>query len=289
MRSSENRFYSYIYIVPVVLIYFIFFAVPTIQGVYYSFTYWDYFNAEFAGLQNYINIITDPDISISIRNTMIFAITTTFFKVVLGLLLALVFNRPLKTKMFMRSVFFMPCIISNVAVGLVFSSILHPEGLLNSFLRSIGLGLLSKDWLTDISMVIFSLAFIEIWKFTGFTMVIFMAGLQTVPAEYYEAAVVDGVNSFQKFRHITLPLIMPTFNNALILNIIGGLRVFDIVYSVTGGGPGNASEVLGSYTFKMFGMGRYGEACAASFIVAILVVLISMVSYTFLRKKEVET
>lgn len=285
---KNGKYYNYLWVVPGVIIYLVLFIIPVLQGIYYSFTYWSVFDARFAGLDNYINIITNPSINIAIKNTFIFTILTSFFKVVFGLCLAILLNRKIKRSNFIRSIYFMPAIISNVAVGLIFSAVLHPTGILNSFLKAIGFGFLAKSWLTDASIVIYSVSAIEIWKWTGFTMVILLAGLQTIPKEFYEAAEVDGATAWDKFKHITLPLLMPSFNNALIINIVGGLKVFDMVYSMTGGGPGNASEVLNTYVFKAFGHGFYGEASAASVILGVLVVTISLITLKPLRAKEVE-
>lgn len=289
MEEKGKKLYGYIWVAPALILYVIFFLLPSLQGIYYSFTYWNIRDARFAGIVNYINIFTDSNINIAVKNTLIFAIITTVFKVTFGLILALFLNRDLKLVRIMRTVYFLPCIISNVAIALIFSSVLHPEGFVNAALRAAGLGILAQDWLTNTSLVIYSISFIEIWKWSGFTMVIILAGLQTIPKEFYEASDVDGVTGFNRFRYITLPLIMPSFNNALIINLIGGLKVFDLVYAMTQGGPGNASEVLNSYVFKAYGSGLYGEACAASVIVAVMVVIISMATYRPLKRMEVES
>lgn len=288
MNDNGKKLYSYIWVLPALLLYFTFFLLPSIQGIFYSFTYWDIRDARFAGLTNYINIFSDSNLNITIKNTLIFTFVSTVLKVTFGLILALFLNQNIRSAKIMRSIYFMPCIISNVAIALVFSSVLHPEGILNSFLKLIGLGALSQDWLTNTNLVIYSVSAIEVWKWSGFTMVIILAGLQSIPKEYYEAGSVDGVSGFSRFRYITLPLLMPAFNNALIINLIGGLKIFDLIYAMTGGGPGNASEVLNSYVFKAYGSGLYGEACAASVIVAVLVVIISMATYRPLKRMEVE-
>lgn len=286
---KNNKRYSYLWTAPAILIYIVFFIIPFFQGIYYSFTYWSIFDARFAGLENYINILTNPKINIALKNTFIFTGVTVVFKMGFGLILAIILNRKLKTANFMRAVYFMPAVISNVAIALIFSAVLHPTtGILNQFLNSAGLGFMAQNWLTNPKIVMFSISAIEVWKWTGFTMVILLAGLQTIPQEYYEAAQVDGVTGWQKFRYITMPLLMPSVNNAVILSIVGGLKVFDLVYAMTGGGPGNASEVLNTYVFKAYGNGFYGEACAASVILGILVVTVSLITLKPLKKKEVE-
>lgn len=288
VNKKGNSFYSYYLVIPAVILFTVFFIVPVIQGVYYSFTYWNISEARFAGLTNYINIITDPDLNITIKNTLIFTILTTFFKVFIGMLLAIFLNVESRLSKIMRSIYFMPAVISNVSVALIFSAVLYPTGILNSALGALNLQFLAKDWLTDTGLVIYTVSAIEVWKWSGFTMVILLAGLQAIPNEYYEASIIDGASAFKKFRYITFPLLMPSFNNALILSLVGGIKVFDIVYAMTGGGPGNASEVLNTYVFKAFGYGYYGEACAASVIVGILVVILSLSVYSPLRAKEVE-
>ena len=180
----------------------------------------------------------------------------------------------------MRTVYFLPAILNNVAVGLLFSAILHPQtGILNKSLRFFNLDFLTQNWLTDLNLAIFSVSGIEVWKWTGFTMAILLAGLQTVPHEFYEAAEIDGANQFQKFKYVTFPLIMPAFNNALILNLIGGLKVFDIILATTGGGPGVATEVLNTMIYRTFGNGRYGEASAGSKLLGIMVSIVTISIY----------
>ena len=288
MIKKSRSYYSYLWILPALILYLLFSIVPTLQGIFYSFTYWNIFDSRFAGLDNYINILTNPQINIAFKNTILFTVITTFFKVFLGLILAIILNRKIRTANIMRTIYFMPAIVSNVAVALIFSSILHPDGIFNSFLRSINMDFLTRSWLTDTNLVMYSVSAIEIWKWTGFTMVILLAGLQTIPFEYYEAANIDGATAFDKFKSITFPLLMPAFNNAFIISLVGGLKVFDLVYALTGGGPGNASEVLSTYVFKAYGNGYYGEACAAGVIIGVLVSTISLATLKPLRAREVE-
>jgi ABC-type sugar transport systems, permease components len=273
---------------PAIILYFSFFIIPAIQGIYYSFTYWNIFDARFVGIDNYINLLTDRSLNVAIKNTFIFTVLTTFFKMIVGLALALIFNKKFKTADIVRSIYFMPSTVSNVAIALTFSVILHPEGILNSTLRGVGIGFLAKDWLTDVHIVMYSISAIEVWKWSGFTMVILLAGLQSIPNEYYETAEMDGSSAINKFKHITFPLLMPAMNNALLISLIGGIKVFDLVYALTGGGPGNASEVLNSFVFKAYLSGNYGEACAAGLMTALAAALISLPVIKFLRKREVE-
>lgn len=279
-------------LLPCLAIFGIFFMLPAVMGVGFSFLNIrnvDFSAATFAGIGNYKNVLTDSGMNIAIKNSFIFAFVTTVLKVTLGLLLAVLLNNKLKTTNFMRTVFFLPAVLSSVAVGLIFTAMMHPtNGIINVALRAAGLPMLAQNWLTDPKLAIFSVAFVEVWKWTGFTMVILLAGLQSIPEHYYEAARIDGATGWQKFRYVTFPLIMPAFTNALVVNLIGGLKAFDVVQTVTGGGPGTATEVFGTLVYKSFGSGRYGEGCAASIILCVVILIVVLPVYRFLTGKEVE-
>lgn len=206
-----------------------------------------------------------------------------------GLALAVALNQKLALTNALRTIFFLPAVINTVAVGLIFSSLMHPtNGLINGFLNSIGLSGLAQSWLIDTKLAIFSVCAIEIWKWSGFTMVILLSGMQNIGKEYYEAAEIDGAGGWKKFRYVTFPLLLPAFNNALIINIIGGLKVFDLIQATTQGGPGTATEVFGTIIFKSFGSGRLGEGCAASVLLALVIAAIAMPTYKYIANREVE-
>lgn len=281
--------YPLVMLLPIVILFGVVFMLPTVQGFLYSFTHWNIFEARFAGLTNYKNILFDKNLNSMISNTFIFAFLTTILKVTLGLLLAVLVNRKIKSKNYLRTVYFIPAILSPVAVGIIFTGMMHPtNGLINVFLNTVGLDFLTKSWLTDIQVALYSVILIEVWQWTGFTMLIFLSGLQAIPESFYEAADIDGASPFKKFTHVTMPLIMPSFNNALVLSIIGGLKVFGIIYATTQGGPGNTTQVFGTFIFKSFSAGRYGEAAAASIIQSIFIAIFALTTMNFIRKKEVE-
>lgn len=292
MKNRTRNIYSYWLAVPCLVVYAGFFILPSIMGLGLSFLNirsFDFSGATFAGLRNYFNVLSDSGMNIAIKNSFIFAAITTVLKVTLGMVLAVFLNNKMKTTNFLRTVFFLPAVLSSVAVGLIFTAMMHPtKGIINIALRAVGLGALAQNWLTDPQLAIFSVAFIEVWKWTGFTMVILLAGLQSISAHYYEAASIDGATAWQKFRFITFPLVLPAFTNALVVNLIGGLKAFDIVQSVTKGGPGTATEVFGTLVYKSFGSGRYGEGCAASIILCIVILAVVLPIYKFLTAREVE-
>lgn len=288
----QKKYYSYRMAIPGVVLWLVFFAAPTIMGILFSFVNirgLDFSSMEFAGIQHYVDVLTTKSMSIAIKNSFIFAFLTSFCKVGLGLLLAVFLNNKFRAANIMRTVFFLPAVLSSVAVGLIFTAMMHPtKGLINIVLQSVGLGVLCQNWLTDIKIAIYSVSFVEIWKWTGFTMVILLAGLQSIDSSYYEATELDGATAWQKFRYVTFPLIMLAFTNAVVVNLIGGLKAFDIVQSITKGGPGTATEVFGTLVYRSFGGGRYGEGCAASIILSIIVLVIVFPIYRFLTSKEVE-
>ena len=183
---NKNKRYPALFMAPGVLIYGVFFILPVLIGVWYSFTNWNFTRADFVGLMNYKNIISDPSIKRALLNTIIFTVVTTVGKVGLGLALAVFLNRKLHLRNYLRGISFFPAIISTVAVGIVFTAILHPYGLLNQFFRALGLDFMAKNWLTDTKLALLSVCGVEIWKWSGFNMVIILAGLQAVPPEYQD-------------------------------------------------------------------------------------------------------
>jgi raffinose/stachyose/melibiose transport system permease protein len=292
MHSRTSKRYSYTLAIPGLLLYILFFMIPAVGGLALSFVKILGFNlssARFGGLQNYVDVFTQPNMRRAIGNSFIFALITTIFKMGIGLSLAVALNRKMALTNALRTIFFLPAVINTVAVGLIFSSLLHPSnGLVNGLLRAMGLGGLAQSWLVDTNLAIFSVCAIEIWKWSGFTMVILLSGMQTIGRDYYEAAEIDGADGATKFKYITFPLLLPAFNNALILSIIGGLKVFDLIQATTQGGPGSATEVFGTLIYKSFGAGRLGEGCAASIILAVVIAGIALPAYKYIANREVE-
>lgn len=292
MHASTLKRYSYTLAIPGFALYILFFIIPAAGGLILSFVKilgFDLSSARFGGLQNYADVFTQPNMRRAIGNSFIFAVITTIFKMGIGLSLAVALNRKMALTNALRTIFFLPAVINTVAVGLIFSSLMHPaNGLINTFLRTVGLDVLAQSWLVDTHLAIFSVCAIEIWKWSGFTMVILLSGMQTIGREYYEAAEIDGAGGFTKFKYITFPLLLPAFNNALILSIIGGLKVFDLIQATTQGGPGSATEVFGTLIYKSFGAGRLGEGCAASIILALVIAAIAMPTYKYIANREVE-
>lgn len=288
--NAKKVYPNYFWFVPL-LIYTMIFIIPSILGLLYSFTNWTIYSSSktFCGLDNYKNLLGDSLFRMGFRNTIIFTIFTTAAKAVIGFALALALNAKIPTKNALRTIYYLPAIFSSLIVGVVFRSILMPKtGLLNTFLGVISPGLAANDWLGQPSTAMAAVIFVEIWRGAGYCMVLFLAGLQGISSEYYEAATIDGAGGWQKFKSITAPLMMPTLNTVISLSIIGGLKVFDIVIALTKGGPGLSTEVLSTTVYKYLGNGAMGTGSAANMCLTVFVVIVFAVVNYGLGRMEVD-
>jgi raffinose/stachyose/melibiose transport system permease protein len=288
----KNKMYPLYFSMGAVVLYSLFMVLPGLMGFYLSFTDWNRYSSEinFVGLQNFALIFSKQNYWDSITNTIIFTLVTIALKTVAALLLALLLTKGLKRFFnFHRVIIYLPAIIPMIIVGIVFRSILHPTtGALNEFLRAIGLDVLAQRWLTNPDIALYSVILVDSWKGVGFIMVILIAGLQVIPTEYYEAAQIDGANAWDEFWKITLPLLMPTLTVTTVLNLLYGLKVFDVVWVLTNGGPGYATETVYTMVFKEFSKGRYGVSTALS---TLLFVIMSIGGYWLINAmhpKELE-
>jgi raffinose/stachyose/melibiose transport system permease protein len=285
--------YPFYFSMGALVLYSLFMVLPGLLGFYLSFTDWNRYSSEihFTGLQNFALIFSKQNYWHSITNTIIFTLVTIVLKTVIGLLLALLLTKGLRRFFdFHRVIIYLPAILPMIVVGIVFRSILHPTtGVLNEFLRAMGLDFLAQRWLTNTDIALYSVILVDTWKGVGFIMVILIAGLQVIPTEYYEAAQIDGASPWDEFWKITLPLLMPTLTVTTVLNLLYGLKVFDIVWVLTNGGPGYATETVYTMVFKEFSKGRYGVSTALS---TLLFAIMSICGYWLINAmhpKESET
>ena len=283
----KNRIYPFYFSLGAVALYTLFMVIPGLMGIYLSFTDWNRYSSEinFVGLNNFQLIFSQKNYWDSILNTLIFTVVTIILKTVIALSLAMLLSKGVKRFFnFHRVMIYLPAILPMIVVGIVFKSILHPStGLLNGFLEWAGLGFLAKSWLTDPSIALYSVIVVDTWKGIGYIMVIFLAGLQVIPTEYYEAAQLDGANQWDEFWQITLPLLMPTLTVTTVLNLLYGLKVFDIIWVLTNGGPGYATETVYTVVFKEFSKGRYGISTALS---SLLFVIMSICGYWLINAMQ---
>ena len=288
----KNKMYPFYLSVGAIVLYSLFMVVPGLMGFYLSFTDWNRYSSEinFIGLKNFAVIFSQQNYWHSISNTLIFTVVTIALKTVIALMLALLLTRGLKRfANFHRIVIYLPAILPMIVVGIVFRSILHPAtGVLNEFLRGIGLDFLTQQWLTNPDLALYSVISVDSWKGIGYIMVIMIAGLQVIPAEYYEAARIDGANGWDELWKITLPLLMPTLTVTTVLNLLYGLKVFDAVYVLTNGGPGYATETVYTMVFKEFSKGRYGVSTALSTLLFLIMTFFGYWLINAMHSKELE-
>lgn len=290
---NQKKFYPNYFTFPAIIVFVIFYCFPILASFVMSFTNWNIkriSSPKFTGLKNFSRLISDDYFLLALKNTVLFAVVTTVGIVVIGLLLALLLNSAVvKGKAFFRTTFYLPAVLSLIVVGIMFRAVYKWDGgILNQILSAVGLSGLTHDWLGDSSTAMWGIIVVQIWKWSGFAMAIYLAGLQAIPKDYYEAAEIDGATVFQKFRNITLPLLAPAFTVVITQNTIGGFKVFEQVYVMTNGGPGNATQVLNTYIYKEFSKGTLGRSSAASLILFAVIAVISVFLNRALTRREVE-
>lgn len=285
-RRTANAYPGWFY-APAAIVYAVLFLIPTFASFYFAFTRWTLFEVEFIGWDNFVTFFSEPRLSSGFINTLIFAVVTSGSKVILGLLLAVVLTTGIFARGYLRAVVFFPVLVSTIGVGITFKVLLDPfDGLVNRFLATFGIE--GPGWLTDPNLALYSVAMVDIWKGIGLATLIYIAGIVAIPSEYYEAARVDGSNAWTDFWHITVPLVRPATITVIILSLIGGLRSFDLIWAMTGGGPGFASDTIASVIYKQYGAGFYGLSTAGNVILFVLVTAIVLPLYLFLNRKSKE-
>jgi raffinose/stachyose/melibiose transport system permease protein len=278
--------YPHWFYLPAGLVFGIFFLIPTVLAFYFSLTRWSLFDATFIGLDNYVTFVNDPQLISGLRNTIIYAILTSGLKVIIGLPLATLLTSWIRLKGLFRGIIFFPVLVSTVAVGITFATLMQPSiGLINTALGALGLP--TPNWLGNPDLALFSVALVDIWKGIGLAMVIFIAGILSIPEEYFDAAKLEG-GSWVAFRHVILPLSRNATFTVILLSFIGGLRTFDLIWTMTRGGPGFASDVLTSVIYKMYQAGFYGLSTAGNVVLFILVTIIVYPLMRFFNRLELE-
>ncbi|MDB4867149.1 MAG: transporter [Cohnella sp.] len=287
MNKVWKRTYTYYFLLPAAIIYLIIFILPTFMSFFFGMTRWTLQDWTYIGLENFKTFFQESSLNIGFKNTFIYAVVTCGLKVVFGLLLGVFLTSKIRTKNYLRSVVFFPTLVSTIAVGIAFSTLMHPtEGLINTTLASLGIS--GPDWLGDTRIALLSVAFVDVWKGVGFATVIYIAGIMSIPEEYYEALQIDGGNSWHKFWNIILPLSRPATNAVIILAFIGGLRSFDILWPMTRGGPGFATDVIASIIYKQYQAGFYGLATAGNVILFLFVSVLAFPLSLYLNRREVD-
>lgn len=283
MTSSYPRWFY----IPSGVLYVVLFAAPTFASFYFSLTRWNLSDAEFIGLDNYIQFFSEPMLVQGFVNTFIYGFVTSGLKVVLGLALALLLTGSILGRGYLRSTIFFPVLVSTIGVGITFKVLMDPfDGLINQALAVVGVH--GPAWLTDPAWALFSVALVDVWKGVGIATLIYIAGLVAIPQEYFEAARVDGASAWQRFRSLTLPLVQPATATVVLLSLIGGLRSFELIWAMTKGGPGFTSDVIASVIYKQYQSGFFGLSTAGNVVLFLVVTAIIIPIQYILNKRQVE-
>ncbi len=290
---GESRWKGFWYLLPTLLVYLVFTFLPILETIRTSFYQWDGFsrNRVWIGFTNYIELFSDPKFHNAIRNNLVFVVFYSILPILIGLFLSSLLSRhPIPGFTFFRTVLFLPQVISMVVVGVVWRWMFNPTtGPINTFLRQIGLGRLAISWLGDFTWALPAVGSIGTWVQYGFCMVLFLAGMQRIQEEYYEASSLDGANALQQFIHITVPGLRSEIAVALVTTIIAALRVFDLVYTTTRGGPGDSTMVTGFLIYRAaFTNNRIGYAAALATVLTVIILFISLLIRRFQRQNAAE-
>ena len=245
-QTLLDRRYPFWLALPAVIIFSVFFILPIIMGTGLSMTNWDMELAriDFVGLRNYVNIFSDKYYWMAAKNTLIFAVSILLLRNILALLLALCLTDKLKTRNFLRTIFYIPSVLSYIVVGILFTAILKSDGLLNRFLSALGFTAYI-DWLGNGKIAMVSVIMLDVWMWTGFLAAIYIAGLQAIPRDYYEAARIDGANGVQQFFAISLPMLAPSLQICITLSLVGGIGAFEQILVLTNGPSHQCHPIAG--------------------------------------------
>lgn len=280
------------FVLPALLIYVFIVLMPIFNTAYHSMFKWNILGAKkFVGIQNFVTLFTkDKIFQQGMVNTFILMFASLIIQTPLAILLAIAISGVTKGKRYFKTVFFLPNILSSVAVGLLWTFIYNPEfGIINRVLEFLGLNGLTQLWLSDKKTVIPSIIVTICWQFVGYHMILYLAAVENIPKEIREAAMIDGVNNWTMIRYITLPMIRHMIRVDMVLMATGSLRFFDLIYVMTNGGPNHASEVIASYMYyKSFRDMQYGYGSAVSMVLLVLCLLVTFILNATLRSEKLE-
>ena len=270
----EHQLYPRYLTLPAFILFTVFFILPILGGVGISLTNWTVSRpsiTRFVGLKNYITMFQDDDILLAFKNTAIFTVAIVILRNLFAILLALALVKKLYTRTYLRTIFYIPAVLSYVVVGIMFTAMFQMNGTFNQILNAFGIPC-TKEWLA---------------KWTGFHMIIYIAGLQAIPTDLYEAAKIDGASAVRTFFSVTLPLLIPSLTINVTQAIIGGFRVFEQVLTLTDGGPGHQSTVVSMMVYEYFGRGFYGKSTAISMMLSVIVLFVTLAVRGYFNKKAV--
>nr|WP_318540267.1 sugar ABC transporter permease [Terribacillus saccharophilus] len=286
-RKESSLWWMYL---PSVLLVMLFIVYPFLDGIRISLTNWNGFSQvyDYIGLEQYKRMFADPDTWLVVKNTLLYGIGSTVLQNIIGLGYALLLNYNLKVRTLTRTIIYLPVIISPLVMGYIwYFFFAYQGGALNDIYNWLGLDPVNALGNPEVNPYI--IVFVNTFQFVGVAMIIYLAGLQSISKEYYEAANIDGASSWSKFKNITLPLLAPAITINVVINIIGGLKLFDVIVSLTNGGPGNASQSMSTFMYSLyFARQDAGYAATQGVLMAVIILVLSLVALLYLKRKEVE-
>lgn len=275
--------------IPALFIVLLFILYPLIRSIGLSFYNWNGYSPkkEFIGFENYINLLADENFKKSFFNTLFYGFGSTILQNILGLFFALFLNSKFRGHKIVRTVVYLPVMISGLIMGYIMYFVVRNQGALNEILG--WLGIAGMDWMGDGNVGRIMITLVNSWQYCGYSMIIYMAGLQGIGKQYYEAAAIDGASRFASFRYITLPLLLPAVSSAVVTNLIGGLKLYDVVVSLSNGGPNFATSSLSFYiNNRYFTAEKAGYASAMGVVMFLFIMLCTLILNGYFRKREVE-
>lgn len=288
MHAKKINYSSYLYILPSLVIFAVFILYPLIFMIQNSFYEWDGLSPDkkYVGLANFLEIISSGYLPVALKNFIIFGLLTIFIQAFLGLVYAECLRIKMPFLTFFKSIIFLPAVLTPIVIGYVFSNMFEMNfGFINSTLKNVGLDILCQNWTGDPKIALYSIIAVNIWQWTGFSMIMYISGVMSIPVEIYEAADIDGANDIMKFRKITFPLLKSTHFTLTILGAIGALKAFDIIWVLTEGGPGIATSSFSTIILKeSFFSYKQGTASALSLILMLCALIITKVQLSIYNK-----
>jgi raffinose/stachyose/melibiose transport system permease protein len=288
-KTRHGGLVAWGFALPALLVYAGFLVYPALSSLWFSFTDWDGLSAGYnvVGLDNYTALPSDPVVRQAALNNLIWAVVTVVAPVVLGLVLAVILNGKVRGKPVLRLIFYTPAVLPLVSVASIWGWLYNPEyGAINAALRAVGLDGLAQPWLGQDSTALGATMVAAIWLRVGFPMLLYLAALQGISADLYEAATVDGATRWQQFWHITMPGLKPAHYVVIALSVIDSFKVFDLIYAMTYGGPGTATQVMGTWMY--FNVFQYNQAGYGTAIAVVITVVAIAVSIPYVRSQTKE-
>ena len=287
-KISERTRTLFLFTLPSVVMYTVFFTVTMAIGIYYSFTDWNGISASYKiiGIGNYIKALMDRKFQAALKFNFVYTFLFVLILIVISLLVAICLKNLTKTSTIFRSIYFLPAVLSMVTVGLIWNELFYRA--LPVIGKALNIGWLSNSLLGNKTTAMFGILIVNLWQGCSIPIVLFLAGLQSVPSELYEAATIDGANRWDKFKSITFPFLIPVLNMVIITQVKAGLTIFDYIMAMTNGGPGGATQAVGILIYNQAMKGNaYSQSVSESMILFVIVAIVAAVTLKMTKNKQV--